>query len=220
MRKRIERLNVSEKAESKPVPAGPKPQLKLFGKWETASIPVTDLGLKPYINLDARAVPRTAGRLRKTFHKSKAHIVERLALHMLVPGHTGKKHKRTSGPLGGAFYNVLTHVEKALDIVEKSENKNPVEVLVKAIENSALREEIISYQVGSIVAREGVISAPQRRVDKVLRFFAQGTYNKTFGKKNSLAKALSEEIIAASKGTDCFAIREKERIEREATGAR
>jgi small subunit ribosomal protein S7 len=139
---------------------------------------------------------------------------------MLVPGHTGKKHKRTSGPLGGAFYNVLTHVEKALDIVEKSENKNPVEVLVKAIENSALREEIISYQVGSIVAREGVISAPQRRVDKVLRFFAQGTYNKTFGKKNSLAKALSEEIIAASKGTDCFAIREKERIEREATGAR
>jgi len=219
MRKRIEHARPQKRASPRPADVK-KPQLKLFGRWGSEGIEVLDRGLKPYINLDSRLVPRSAGLLRRPFHKSKAHIVERLALHMLVPGHTGKKHKLTSGPLGGAYYNVLKHVELALEIIEKAENKNPVEVLVRAIENAAVREEIISYQMGSIVAREGVISAPQRRVDKTLRFFAQGTFRKTFGKNSSLSKALSDEILAAYHGKECYAIREKERIEREATGAR
>lgn len=219
MRKRIERVK-AVKQEGAAAEARPKPQLKMFGRWETAGIVVNDLGLKPYINLDSRTVPRTAGHLRRPFHKSKANIVERLALHLMVPGHSGKKHKMTSGPMGGGLYTILSQVEHALELIEKSENKNPVEVLVRAIENASLREEIISYQVGSIVAREGVIAAPQRRVDKVLRFLAQGAFRKTHGKNTSLAQTLSEEIIAAYQGKDCFAIREKERIEREAVGAR
>ena len=220
MRKIIERVKTSKRTEEKAEPEKPKPQLKLFGRWDSSTITVNDLGLKPYINLDARTIPRTAGHLRRPFHKSKAHIVERLALHLLVPGHSGRKHKLTSGPMGGALYNALSHIEQALDIIEKAENKNPVEVLVRAVENAALREEIISYQIGSIVAREGVITAPQRRVDKVMRFLAQGAYRKTFGKNSSLAKALAEEILASYKGTDCYAIREKQRLEREAVGAR
>lgn len=220
MRKRIERVKAVKRQAERAEPARPKPQLKLFGRWDSAGITVSDPGLRPYINLDSRLVPRTAGRLRRPFHKSKAHIVERLALHTLVPGHSGRKHKTTSGPMGGALYNALKHVEQALELIEKKENKNPVEVLVKAIENAALREEIISYQVGSVVAREGVIAAPQRRVDKVLRFLAQGAFRRSFGKNYSLAQALADEIIAAYKGADCYAIREKERIEREAVGAR
>ena len=218
MRKRIETARPPKRASQRAVEVE-RPQLKLFGRWDS-KVEILDLGLKPYINLDSRLVPRSAGVLRRPFHKSKAHIVERLAVHMLVPGHAGKKHKLTSGPLGGAYYNVLKHVENALDIIEKTENKNPIEVLVRAIETAALREEIISYQVGSIVAREGVITAPQRRVDKVLRFFAQGTFRKSFGHKTTLSKALADELMAAYHGKECFAIREKERMEREATGAR
>jgi len=194
--------------------------VKVFGKWDSNNIEVKDIGLKEYINLDARIIPRTAGRLRKPFHKSKAHIVERLALHVLVPGHTGKKHRLTSGPLGGAFYTALKNIEKAFDIIEKKTNKNPIELLVRAIENAAIREEIISYQLGSIVAREAVTTSPQRRIDKTLRFFAQGSCRRSHNKKVSFADALATEIIAASEGKESFAIKERERIEREAMGAR
>jgi small subunit ribosomal protein S7 len=149
------------------------------------------------------------------------HIVERLALKMLVSGHTGKKHKLTSGKFGGGYVTVLNQVEQALEIIEQKTKKNPIEVLVGAIENAALREEVISYQLGSIMARESVITAPQRRVDKTLRFFAQSAYRKAFNKKKGLAEALADELIAAyNNSADSFAIKEKERIEREASGAR
>jgi small subunit ribosomal protein S7 len=193
--------------------------LKLFNKWDS-NVSVNDPGLKPYINLEARVVPRSAGRLRNTFHKSKAHIVERLASHILVAGHKGKRHKLTSGKYGGKTSGAIQAIIDAFNIIEEKDKRNPIEVLVRAIENSALREEIISFQVGSVMAREAVITAPQRRVDKSLRFFAQGSYNKAFNKKINLSGALADELIAASQGKDCFAIKEKERIEREAEGAR
>jgi len=194
--------------------------VKLFNRWDT-NVPVNDPSLKGYINLEPRILPRSAGSQRGRFHKSRMHIVERLALKMSVSGHTGKKHKLTSGKFGGNYNTVIKSVEKALEIIEKKENKNPVEVLVKAIENAALREEVISYQLGSIMARESVITAPQRRVDKTLRFFAQAAYRKSFNKKKSLGESLAEELMAAYKNSaDSFAIKEKERIEREASGAR
>lgn len=197
------------------------PDIKLFGKWDT-NVEVLDPGLRSYINLKPRLLPRSGGALQKhRFYKSKMHITERLALHMLVSGHAGRKHRITSGRFAGGYINCVQAVEKALEIIEKKENKNPIEVLVRAIENAALREEIMTYQMGSIVARDAVISAPQRRVDKVMRSFAQGIYRKTFGKNSSLAEAVAAEILAAYKGsTDSFAIKEKDRVEREAFGAR
>ena len=215
--------------ERRPRPKAQKPvkkrekthfDVKLFEKWDS-NVAISDPSLKSYINLEPKMLPRSAGIHRGRFHKSKMHIVERLALKMSVSGHTGKKHKITSGKFGGNYINVLGVVEKALEIIEKKENKNPLDILVKAIENSALREEVISFQMGSIMAREAVITAPQRRVDKSLRFFAQSAYRKSFNKNKGLAEALADELMAAAKNSaDSFAIKEKERIEREATGAR
>jgi small subunit ribosomal protein S7 len=193
---------------------------KLFGRWESENINVNDPGLRPYINLDGRLIPRSSGRHRKPFHKSKVHIAERLAQHLLVTGHTGKRHRVTSGPFGGSLYNALDVVERTFEIIEQQMKKNPIEVLVRAIEASALREEVISYQIGSIIAREAVITSPQRRVDRALRALTQGAYRKSFNKKVNIATALAEEIMAAATGKECFALKEKERIEREASGAR
>ena len=196
------------------------PPLKLFGRWPSEA-EIVDAGLKNYINLEPRYLPRSAGTQRSTFHKSKMHIVERLALHLLIPGHQGKKHRLTSGKLSGNFHNVMAIVEGALGIIEKKEGKNPLEVFVKAIENSAAREEIISYQLGSIMAREAVITAPQRRIDKALRTMAQGAFRASFNKKTSIEQALANEIMAAAKGgSDSHGVRERERIEREAASAR
>jgi small subunit ribosomal protein S7 len=195
--------------------------LRLFGKWDS-DIEVHDPGLRPYINLKPKFLPRSAGVYQKRrFHKSKMHIVERLALHLMVSGHSGKKHKTTSGRFGGRFTTVLKAVEDALTKLEEKEKKNPVEVLVRAIENAALREEITSYQVGSIIARSAVITSPQRRIDKTLRYFAQGAYKRTFKTKKSLADSLAEEVLGAYHNSpECLAIKEKDRVEREAMGAR
>jgi small subunit ribosomal protein S7 len=187
---------------------------KLFGKWDP--IEVSDPS-----NMEPKLLPRTEGATKGSFHKSKVHIVERLALKLMVSGHTGKKHRITSGKFGGSYSNVLASVEKALDIIEQKEKKNPLEALAKAMENAAVREEVISYQLGSIVAREAVVTSPQRRVDKTLRYIAQSAYRKSFHNKKTLAECLADEIIAAAKNSqESFAIKEKERLEREASGAR
>lgn len=193
---------------------------KLFGRWDSG-IEVKDKSLKNYMNLDAKFLPRSAGVNRGKFHKSKNHIVERLALSMMVPGHQGKRHRLSSGHFAGGYTTIMKNIEKTFELIEKKENKNPIEVLVNAISNAAPREEIISYQLGSIMAREAVVTSPQRRIDKTLRMFAQSSYRKSFNKKISIYEALANEIIAASRGSpDSFAIKERERIEREASGAR
>lgn len=213
-----------EKAEiSKEKPAAKEakmPEIKLFGKWP-CDVTVNDLGLKKYVNLNPRFLPRSAGAYRKRFHKSKTHIVERLALHLMVPGHTGKRHRLSSGRFGGSFYNAISTIEKAFDIIEKREKKNPLEVFIRALENAALREEVTSYQLGSIVARDAVITAPQRRVDRTLRNFANGSYKRAFSGKKKIANTLAEELLSAYKGSnESFAIKERERLESEASGSR
>lgn len=193
---------------------------KLFNRWDS-KVEVRDPSLRNYINLDPRILPRSAGIHRGRFHKSKMHIAERLALKLMVSGHTGKRHRLSSGHFSGKFHNVLSTVENAFSLIEKKENKNPIEVLVRAIENASLREEVISYQLGSIMAREAVVTAPQRRIDKTLRYITQAAYRSAFKKKKPLEQALAEEIIAAShESTDSFAIKERDRIEKEAMGAR
>ena len=197
------------------------PKTKLFGKWENEA-EFTDPGLKKYISIKPIVIPKSYGVASKQrFHKSKMHIVERLALHMLVPGHTGKHHKLSSGMLGGACDTILYSIEQSLQIIEEKTKTNPIQVVVKAIENGAAIEEITSYQLGSITARDAVISSPQRRVDKTLRNIAQGVYKASFRKKKKIRDALADELIAAYKGDSAsFAIKEKERVEREAVGAR
>ena len=93
-------------------------------------------------------------------------------------------------------------------------------IACRSLQKCLLREEIISFQVGSVMAREAVVTSPQRRVDKTLRFLAQGAYRKSFNKKTTIAQALADEIIASAAGKESFAVREKERIEREAAGSR
>ena len=196
--------------------------LKLFDKWET-KVEIEDPGLVSYINLKPVIVPRNShGRhSKKKFYKSDISIVERLMNHLFVPGHKGKKHKTTSRQLTGKGTTAYSIMKETLEIIEDNLGKNPVEVLVKAIENAALREEVSAYQMGSIIARKAVITAPQRRVDMALRFFAQGAYRKTFKNKKSMAMCLADEIMAAyNKSKESVAVSEKERIEREAEGAR
>ena len=80
--------------------------VKLFDRWPTEGVEVTDLGLRNYINLKPVVIPRTYGReSSQQFHKSHMSIVERFANHIYVSGHRGKKHMITSGKNVGKTFN-------------------------------------------------------------------------------------------------------------------
>lgn len=198
-------------------------EVKLFNKWSTQGISVNDPGLKNYINLKPFIIPKSYGRhASKQFHKSQLNIVERLMNHLYVPGHKGKRHRLTSGGCAGKSNTSLNLIKETFKILEEMTKKNPVEVLVRAIENAALREEITSFQVGGIIVRKAVITAPQRRVDVALRLIVQGSFQKASKNPKGMAQCLADEIIATYSydAQNSNAIKEKERIEREAAGAR
>ena len=198
-------------------------KLKLFDKWDIESVNVNDPGLKNYINLKPVIIPRTFGRnARKQFHKSQMSIIERLVNHLYVPGHRGKKHLISSGHTVGKTFKIWNVLKNTFGILEKETKKNPIEVFVKALENASLREEITSFQVGGIIVRKAVITSPQRRIDLTLRLIVQGAYQRAFNNPKRMADSLANEILAAYTydSQNSHAIKEKERIEREAAGAR
>ncbi len=196
-------------------------ELLLFNRWDGESAVVNDPGLAQYINLKNILVPISHGRhAKKQFYKSDLNIVERLLNRMYVAGHRGRKHKIFSGKNIGKSQKLWDVIEKAFEIIEKQTRENPVQVFVRAIENSAPKEEVITHQRGGIMARNPVVVSPQRRIDLALRMLVQGAYENRLNSKISAEESLASEIIKASKNEHCKAILEKERREKEAQGAR
>ena len=183
----------------------------LFGKYEMTGIGIRDGGLAKYIDLTPISVPHTGGKhANRAFAKSKMSIVERLVNSMMrTEVYTGKKAK-TIGVVRDAF-----------EIVAKKTNRNPVQVLVEALENAAPREEITRLQFGGISVPKAVDVSPARRLDIALRNLARGTVDASFKNKKSAEECLADELILASKGDmNSFSVAKKEELERVAQSAR
>ncbi len=193
-----------------------------FNKWDVEGISVSDPGLVPYITLKPTFVPKTGARYAgNRFHKSKVFIVERLINKLMVTGHKSKKHIISSGHNTGKASKSYDLVQKTFEIVEKKTKKNPVEVLVKAIENAAPREEIVTIEYGGARYPKAVECAPQRRVDLVLKLMTQGARQKSFNSKKSIEIALADEIVNAfNKAPNSLAISKKLELERQADSSR
>lgn len=120
-------------------------KLKLFDRWSTEGVSVNDPGLRNYISLKPVIVARNFGRhAKQQFYKSQVNIVERLITHIFISGHRGKKHFISSGSNVGKTSKALKIVQETFKTIEEKTKKNPLEVLVRALENAALREEITS----------------------------------------------------------------------------
>ncbi len=196
--------------------------IKAFNRWDTAGIKVEDVGLRDYITLEPRIVPKTGARYAGSrFYKSKIFIVERFINKLMVPGHKGKKHKYSSGNNTGKAQSAYEIVEEALKLIEKRTNKNPIEVFVKSIENAAPREEVITVEYGGARYPKAVEVSPQRRVDMVIKNMVQGIYAKSFNRKKSAVEAVTEEIIAAyNLSQSSNAISKKLDLERQSDASR
>ena len=197
-------------------------EVLIFNKWPSTGIQIADPGLERYITIKPVMVPKTGARYAgNKFYKSKITIVERLINRLMTSGHRAKKHKITSGHVTGKAQTTYNLVFQAFAIIERRTKKNPVEVLVKAVENAAPREEIITIEYGGARYPKAVESSPQRRVDQVLKLFAQTTYQKSFNSKKDAASALADEIVAAYQASQTsVAISKKLELERQADASR
>jgi len=196
--------------------------LKAFNRWGTEGIVVEDAGLKGYITLEPKIAPKTGARyVGNKFHKSKTFIVERLINKIMVPGHRGKKHFKTSYPMTGKAHTSYNIVEEAFKLIEQRTKENPVKMFVKALENAAQREEIVSIEYGGARYPKAVECSPQRRIDLALRHMTQGARWKSFNSKKHIEECLADEIVAAfSLSSASNAISKKLEIERQADAAR
>ena len=173
-------------------------EIKLFNKWSFEVI-VEDIGLKNYINVDPILIPRTSGYYHNTpFYKTKVNIVERFMNRLQVCGHKGKKHRISTGHNTGKANTITNIVIDVFEQIEKKTKQNPINVFVKAIENAAPREEVITIERSGARYAQAVDIAPQRRVDLVLRYICQGSAHKAFNSSKSLANCLVDDIM------DCY----------------
>ncbi len=197
-------------------------EIKAFNRWSVEGIKVVDPGLINYISIKPRIMPKTGARYAgNRFHKSRVFIVERLINKLMVSGHKSGKHLISSGRNTGKALSAYALVEEAFSIIEKKLNKNPIEVFVKAVENAAPREEIITIEYGGARYPKAVEVAPQRRIDQALKYMAQGVYQKSFDNKKSAVSNLVDEIINAyGKSSNSAAVAKKYEMERQCDSSR
>lgn len=196
--------------------------IKAFNRWSVSGITVLDPGLQSYISLKPKIVPKTGAKYAsKRFYKSQTFIVERLINKLMNSGHKSKKHFKTSYHTTGKGHTTYDIVENTFAKIEKQLKKNPIEVFVKALENAAPREEIISIEYGGARYPKAVECAPQRRIDVALRLIAQGAHHKAFNAKKNIVDALTDEIVMAyNLNPGSNAISRKLEIERQADSSR
>jgi len=197
-------------------------EIKLYDKWSFSGIVVEDAGLASYINLKPILVPRTNGYYHNTpFYKTKVNIVERFLNRLQVTGHKGKKHKQSSGHNTGKALTIASQFKEVLETIEKRTKQNPIQVLVKAIENASPREEVITIERSGARYAQAVDMSPQRRVDLAIRYMALGPAQKAFDGEVSLVEALVDEISAAYNMEDkSFAVSRRMEIEKMAAAAK
>ncbi len=187
---------------------------------------VADPGLQKYIRLEPLSTVLHSGgkHAKKQFGKAELTIVERLMNKLMRSGpgarKLGGKVIRGAGACGKKHkaYNI---VRRSFDIIEQKAKKNPLQVLINAVQNSAPREETTRISYGGITYHLAVDSAPQRRLDIALKNIAGGAFAASFRNKKTIQECLADELIMASNNDmKSFAIARKEETERIAKGAR
>ena len=198
--------------EAKPEAApSPLSDVRLFGRYDVSEVVVGDAGIARYIDISPVAVPHTGGKhSSRAFGKAKMSIVERLINGMMrTEDFTGKKIKSYKA------------VEDAFALVHEKTDRNPLQMLVDALQNAAPREEVTRLQYGGISVPKAVDVAPARRVDLALRHLCQGALESSHKSKKPIGECLADEIIAAAKGdVNCHSVAKKEEIERVSASAR
>ena len=186
-------------------------EIKLFQKWSFKDIAVVDIGLQRYLNLTPMVAPHSMGRHEhQRFRKAKVNVVERLINGLMRSGkNSGKKAKAT---------NI---VKETFEIINLRTNRNPIEVLVKAVENASPCEDTTRVSYGGVVYHLSVDVAPQRRIDLAIRHISEGARAASINNPKSIQETLADELIlAAAKDIKSAGVAKRNEIERVAQSSR
>merc|ERR1711879_507590 len=190
-------------------------EVKLFGKWSTDDVQVSDISLNDYIAVKekyAKYLPHSAGRYQvKRFRKAGCPVVERLACSLMMHGrNTGKKLK------------AIRIVKQALEIVALlNPDVNPMQVLIDAVKNGGPREDSCKVGSSGTVRRQAVDVSPIRRVNFAIFLICTGARLAAFRNIKSIAECLADEITnCAKESSNSYAIKKKDEIERVAKANR
>src|SRR5512139_1610447 len=186
-------------------------EIKLFQKWTFQDVKVQDIGLQRYLNLTPMTTPHSMGRHEhQRFRKASVNIVERLINGLMRPGkNSGKKAKAS---------NI---VKQAFEIINLRTGKNPIEILVKAVENAAPCEDTTRVSYGGVVYHLSVDIAPQRRIDLAIRHITAGAKASSINTAKSIQETLADELVlAANKDFKSVAVAKRNEIERVAQSSR
>jgi small subunit ribosomal protein S7 len=186
-------------------------EIKLFQKWTFKDITVKDIGLQRYLNLTPMVAPHSMGRHEhQRFRKAKVNIVERLINSLMRSGkNSGKKAKAT---------NI---VKETFEIINLRTGKNPIEILVKAVENASPCEDTTRVSYGGVVYHLSVDVAPQRRIDLAIRHISEGARAASINNPRSIQETLADELVlAANKDIKSAGIAKRNEIERVAQSSR
>jgi len=186
-------------------------EIKLFGRWSFSGIEVKDPGIKRYVFLRPLYTPHSMGRHEHArFRKAQVNIVERLINNLMHPGKNAGKKARA-----------INMVRNAFEIINLRTGQNPVDVLVRAVENSAPCEDTTRISYGGIVYHMAVDLAPQRRVDLALRLITEGARKASLKNPRTVEECLAEELIlAANRDVKSHAISKRNEMERIARSSR
>src|SRR5512137_1215027 len=194
-----------------PPTVAPPAEIKLFQKWSFKDAKVQDIGLQRYLNLTPMTTPHSMGRHEhQRFRKANVNIVERLINGLMRPGkNSGKKAK------------CANIVKQAFEIINVRTGKNPIEVLVKAVENAAPCEDTTRISYGGVVYHLSVDVAPQRRIYLAIRHISEGARAASINNPKSIQETLADELIlAAAKDIKSAGVAKRNEIERVAQSSR
>jgi small subunit ribosomal protein S7 len=125
------------------------------------------------------------------------------------------------GKNAGKKAKTMNIVKQAFEIINLRTGKNPIEILVKAVENSAPCEDTTRISYGGIVYHLSVDVAPQRRIDLALRNICDGARQASINNPRSIEECLAEELIlAANHDMKSFAVSKRHELERIAQASR
>ena len=191
--------------------SAPQNEIKLFQKWSFKDTKVEDIGLKRYLNLTPMTTPHSMGRHEhQRFRKANVNIVERLINNLMRPGKNSGKKAKTA--------NI---VKQAFEIIYLRTGKNPIEVLVKAVENCSPCEDTTRVSYGGVVYHLSVDVAPQRRIDLAIRHITEGASASSKNNPLSIQEAVANELIlAANNDIKSAGIAKRNEIERVAQSSR
>ncbi len=200
-------------------------KMLVFEKWDTSEVRLTDVSLGKSINFKTKKFPHTFGKTSASgASKAEISIVERLVNKIMRSGQGKRKlsgkYIRGRGSTGKKM-QAMRIVRDAFDIVNAQTKQNPIQVLVKAIENAGPREDTTRIKRGGVTYTVSVDVSSLKRVDESLKNIALAAFASSFNKKISAQEALAKELILAAKEDNAsFSIKRRDEVERIAKSSR